>query len=510
MSLTSTYFLVFVGISVLLYYTVCRKMQWQLLLVVSYMYYLASGYRNVIFILSTTIITYIAAITIGNLSKNTDKSVKWKEKTVLAAALLMDFGILAVLKYTNFIIGNINAIFHGNVSLVNLLLPLGISFYTFQSTGYLLDVYWKKTNVEKNFLKLALFVSYFPQIMQGPISRFSSLSAEIFKKHKFSMHELEKACQLILYGMFKKMILADNAGMLVNVIFDSYKRFDGMVIVGVLAYSIQLYGDFSGGIDVVRGISKLFGINIVENFKQPYFATSITDFWHRWHITLGTWMKDYVFYPVTLSKWMGKFQKWAKKKFGKKLGRTLPICISNIIVFLLVGVWHGAAWKFIVYGLYNGIIIGFSGLMMDKYKSAKKKIHIDDKKSYYKIFMIIRTFILVNISWLFDRGDTVKQALIMFKNMFLHFDLSPLRDGSIYADMPQFITYRYVQFIALIFGCIVVFIISLLKERKVDVSEKLSRSNVLVRFAVYIIALFALPMLGMPPNMSGGFIYAQF
>lgn len=503
MSLTSVQLIGLVAIGVLLYYTVCKKYQWQLLLVLSYVYYFASGAKNIIFILLTTIVTYVTAILVEKLEQK-------HKKLVLLMALFADFGILAWLKYTNFVIEIINGIIGSEISFFNLLLPLGISFYTFQSTGYVLDVYWKRTNAEKNIFKFALFVAYFPQIMQGPISRFNSLKDELFREHKADFKKIEQALLLILYGLIKKMLIADNAAMYVTATFDKYQEFDGMVIVAVLAYSLQLYGDFSGGIDVVRGISALFDVTLAENFKQPYFAKSITDFWHRWHITLGTWMKDYVFYPVTLSKWMGKFTKFAKKKFGKKLGRSLPICIANIIVFTVVGIWHGAAFKYIVYGLYNGLIIGFSGVMADRYRQTKKKLNINDKASWYTVFQIVRTFVLVNISWLFDRADTVRQALIMLKNMFTKFDISPLINGSLFADNPTYISYMKVQMLAIIIGVIIVFAVSLLKERKVDVAGKIIELPWFIRGAVYLVIIFLLPMIGMPPDSVGGFIYAQF
>ena len=324
------------------------------------------------------------------------------------------------------------------------------------------------------------------------------------------MENIERGLQLILYGLFKKMILADNAAMFVDHIFHQYETFDGLVLAGVLAYSIQLYGDFSGGIDVVRGVSYLFGIVLDENFRQPYFAVSITDFWHRWHITLGTWMKDYVFYPISLSGWMGKLSKKTKKIFGRKKGRTIPICIANILVFLLVGVWHGAAWKYIAYGLYNGIIIGVSGLLTESYRNWKEKLHIAPESRGFHLFQIIRTFILVNISWLFDMADTVGQALRMLVNLVTKFDWSPLFDGSIYADVPGYITYRYVQFLAIFIGSAVVFFISLQKEKGKDVATWLMSVPFWKRAALYLGALFMTAMLGMPVNATGGFIYAQF
>ena len=221
-----------------------------------------------------------------------------------------------------------------------------------------------------------LFCVLFPQILQGPIGRYSRLACQLFEPHAFGLQQITRSLELILWGFFKKMVLADNAAVFADAIFGEPEKYSGLAIAGVLAYSIQLYGDFSGGMDVVQGIAGLFGITLDENFRRPYFAVSVTDFWHRWHITLGTWMKDYVFYPVSLSGFMGKFGKSARKKFGKTLGRALPICIANIIVFLLVGIWHGAAWKFIAYGLYNGLIIGVSGIMAPNYRKWKSALHI--------------------------------------------------------------------------------------------------------------------------------------
>lgn len=509
MALTSLEFAVFVFLAAVLYYTIFKKHQWIFLLFVSYLYYMASGAKNIIFLAAVTVITYTAGILIGKTEE------KKRRKKILVLALVLDFLILAVLKYTNFFINSINEIFFrsssdGSNSLFNFILPLGISFFTFQSAGYMLDVYWKRSETEKNFFRYALFVAWFPQIMQGPIGRFGHLSEQLFQRHLFSFKHAERALQLILYGMFKKMVLADNAALLVDKIFHQYEIFDGMVILGVLAYSAQLYGDFSGGIDVVRGVSALFRVTLDQNFRQPYFAKSITDFWHRWHITLGTWMKDYVFYPISLSKWMGKLKKHTKKIFGKKMGRTIPICIANIFVFLLVGIWHGPAWKFVVYGLYNGLIIGFSGLMMDNYAKIRKTCSIQENSRSFQLFQIIRTFILINISWLFDMADTVGQAIQMFLNMFTRFDISPLLNGSIYADKPSLVSYRYIQMSAILIGCMVVFIISVLKERGTDVGEKILSLAFPVKTIVYLIAVFTLPMFGMPPNMTGGFIYAQF
>lgn len=319
---------------------------------------------------------------------------------------------------------------------------------------------------------------------------------------------MEEAFERILWGFFKKMVVADTAAIFVNALFDEYQTYPGLAVFAALAYSVQLYGDFSGGIDVVIGISKLFGITLDENFKRPYFARSITDFWHRWHITLGTWMKDYIFYPVSLSGWMGRFGKMAKKAFGRSVGRTLPICLANLIVFLVVGVWHGAAWKFIVYGLYNGMIIAFSGLMAGNYRKWKKKLHIQDKSWGWQVFQILRTFLLVNISWFFDRADSVGQALAMMKNSVTHWKPSQLL--TIPVGHGGTTAYTGLSLAILAVGILILFIFGILEERGMDVFSRIARMPVWFRMGLYLAVIFAIPMVGQPPSSTGGFIYAQF
>lgn len=329
MSLVSNLFIIFVAGAVLLYYLLPKKMRWWGLLLTSYIYYLAAGTKYFPFLLFSTIITYLCGLAIEH-EVNQDKK---KAKRYLIIGLILNFGMLGVIKYTNFILENINLAFHLELPGMQILLPLGISFYTFQTSGYLLDIYWKRDHAEKNIFRYALFVSYFPQILQGPIGRHSRLAEQLYEGHSFDLQRICRGIQRILWGFFKKMILADWSAVFVDAIFGNPDQYNGLAIFGVLFYSIQLYADFSGGMDVVIGISEMFGIVLDENFKRPYFSTSITDFWHRWHITLGTWMKDYVFYPLTLSKSMVKFRKAAKKKLGKKISVKLPICVSNLIVF---------------------------------------------------------------------------------------------------------------------------------------------------------------------------------
>lgn len=502
MSLVSNIFILFVMLSVLCYYCVPPKYRWWVLLIFSYIYYLSSGLEYIFFILFSTLVTYFCGLGIGKAADVDKKKARW----ILIAGLILNFGMLGGVKYTNFLLENINAVFHLELPGMRILLPLGISFYTFQSSGYLLDVYWKRTTAEKHLFRYALFVSFFPQLLQGPIGRHSRLAEQLYVGHSFETERICRGAERILWGFFKKMVLADWSAVFVDAIFGNPEYYSGLAVFGVLFYSIQLYADFSGGMDVVIGIASLFGITLDENFKRPYFAVSITDFWHRWHITLGTWMKDYVFYPLSLSKFMGKVGKWGKKWFGKKTGRKIPICIANLVVFFLVGVWHGAAWKYIVYGLYNGIIIAFSGMMVDVYRKWKKSLHIKGSEWWFKGFAIIRTFILVNISWFFDCSDTVTQAFQMMGQAVTSFEPSQLllipagREG---------IAFTPYVLVILGVGCLVVFIVSLLQERGIKIRETIARQHAAIQFCLYLCLLLAIGFFGSTAAVRG-FIYAQF
>lgn len=503
MSLVSNAFVLFTAAALILYYLVPARAQWVVLLVFSYIYYLSGNAKYLFYILFSTCVTWLFGLVIERMHEgNKEKS---RIKTMVILGLLCNFGLLAFVKYTNFFVVNLNSLFHLEMREPEILMPLGISFYTFQSSGYLLDVYWKKVRAEKNPFKYALFVSFFPQLLQGPIARYSSLAEQLYAPHEFKGENVVRGFQRILWGFFKKMVIADWAVVFVDAIFDT-PDYSGLALFGVLFYSIQLYADFSGGMDVVIGIAEMFGITLDENFKRPFFAVSITDFWHRWHITLGTWMKDYVFYPVTLSKWMGAFGKWAKKVFGKKTGRTLPICIANLIVFLVVGIWHGAAWKYIVYGVYNGLIIAFSGLMASVYRTWKSRLHITGKETWYHLFMIVRTFVLVNISWFFDRANTVPQAFAMMKQAVTEFQPSQLLLIPAGREGVAFTPYALVILAA---GCLVLFAVSLLQERGIRVREALAKLPQPVTGAVYFCLLLAIGFFG-STAAAGGFIYAQF
>ena len=494
MSFLSMKFLLFLAAAVAGYYVIPRQLQWVWLLIFSYIFYLASGPAAVVFILTTTATTFLGGLWLEHtdralacaldrtLARDPDRTpdcgpdhtldcgpdhmldcgpdrlrrpanpqqplspdekkalkgrFKQRKKWIVALVLFVNFGILAALKYRNFAADNMNLLFGTHFSSAKLLLPLGISFYTFQSMGYLIDVYRGKYAPDRNPFRFALFVSFFPQILQGPIGRYDRLASQLYGQKSFSLTRIERGLQLMLWGYFKKIVIADRAAVVVSEVFGNYQSYGGiLVMAGVLCYSLQLYGDFSGGMDVIMGASECFGISLDANFKRPYFAQSISDFWHRWHITLGTWMKDYVFYPFSLSMGMNK----------------LPV--------------ESRPWMAV---------------------------------------RILRTFLLVNISWYFDMAVSLGAALTMMKNTVTGFSLAALSDGSLLR-----LGLDRKDYAALALSCTVLLAVSLLQENHVNIRDTLSAKPLAARWCVYLMLLFSIPLLGQITMTGGGFIYAQF
>lgn len=531
MSFTTLHFFLFLAMGVLIYYLLPKKLQWVWLLVLSYLYYFTFSIKTSVFLIFTTVVTYTGGILLTRMNESSkaylaanketlDRAAKkaYKEKVkknkrrVVVAMLLLCFGLLGVVKYLNFVIENIDALVlavgHGQYfEPVNIILPLGISFYTFQSISYIIDVYQGKYSAEKNIFKYALFVSFFPQLLQGPIGRFDRLARQLYEGRSFSLKAAEFGLQRILWGCFKKMVLADRVAGFVTTVFGNYTEYGGWYnLVAVLLYCVQLYADFSGGIDIVIGTAEIFGIRMDENFRQPFFSKSIGEFWRRWHITLGTWMKDYIFYPFSLSKQMNRFGKWSKKHLGNTVGKAMPICLADLLIFFVVGIWHGAAWKYIAYGMYNGIIIAFSGLMAENYRKWKKKLHISGKETWYYLFTVIRTFVLVVISMYFDRADSVRQAFHMMKQSITQFAPAQLLLIPAGKQGTSFTPYALV---IIAVGCVILFVISLLQERGVKIRESLARLPLPVTVAIYFCMLISIGLFG-STAVARGFIYAQF
>lgn len=252
--------------------------------------------------------------------------------------------------------------------------------------GYIVDVYREKTEAQHNPFKLLLFVSFFPQIVQGPISIYDQLANQLFEPHEFNFTRMKYGMELILWGFFKKLIIADRAVIAISTVTADYGKYGGTTLTfTILLYALQLYADFSGGIDISRGVAQIFGIDMIDNFKRPYFSKSINEYWRRWHISLGGWLKNYLFYPIAMSNvFLNAGKKIKGTRFGKTaagthVSKVLPTSVASLIVFLVVGVWHGASWKYVAFGLWNGLIIMLSILLQPVFDGITDKLHINRK-----------------------------------------------------------------------------------------------------------------------------------
>lgn len=526
--------------TVLLYFLLpLKKYKWVVLLAASYFFYLCAGFKFAAFILFTTFSTYLFALFIDKVSQNAKAKVKankatWdreqkkkyknkikiQKRLIMALLLVLNFGILAFLKYYNFFAGSLNdllGIFGIGFSAptLKLILPLGISFYTFQSMGYIVDVYREKIAPEKNPLKLALFVSFFPQIIQGPISFYDQLAHQLYEPHKFDFTRFKHGMQLILWGYFKKLVIADRAVIALNTVIDDYSAYNGTTITfTVLIYALQLYADFSGGIDISRGVAQIFGIDMAHNFKRPYFAKDINDYWRRWHITLGAWLKNYVFYPIAMSKQFInmskniKNTKFGNTKAGAHIAKVLPTSIASLIVFLIVGIWHGANWKYVGFGLWNGLIIMISILLKPVFDFVLEKLHINPKSFLYGIFQMLRTFIVVLVGYVFDIAPSFSGAVKMIKMSLL--------DQHIRTGISQICNLGLGKkdYVVLLIGMLVVFVVSVIQERNSNTTLRvmLDKKPLILRWSLTLVCLVTVLIFGIygPGYNPAEFVYMQF
>ena len=333
MAFTSASFIVLTIASVLLYYIVPKKAQWCILLLASAAFYMAGSVKAFAWVVLVSGMTWVTGLILGryNAIKPADKAqkaqIQHKKKQIAIICAVCCFGLLYAMKYWNFTLELLPSALSNHIPRWDFVVPLGLSFFIFQSMSYVIDVYRGKYAPERNPLRYGLFVSFFPQMVQGPISRFDQLAPQLTAERKLCWDDLQIGIQLALWGYFKKIVIADRAAVLVNnVIMENCPYGGAIIALGILFYCIQLYCDFSGGIDITRGVARMFGINMTLNFRRPLFSTSLTDYWRRWHITLGAWMRDYVFYPLAFSKPFGKLGKWARKHFKGMMGK---ICATS-------------------------------------------------------------------------------------------------------------------------------------------------------------------------------------
>lgn len=532
MAFTSLNFIVFLLAVITVYYIIPKKAQWVFLLTASYAFYLFSGIKPIFYIIVTTLTTYFAALLMEKYrtncteelsalpetaslqqKKEIKQKVSKKIHTVQVITVCFNLGILAVLKYLNFIDGNINALFSlfgstFKIPQIDLLVPLGLSFYTFQSIGYVIDIGRGKYKPQRNLGKYALFVSFFPQIVQGPISRYDQIGEQLVAEHKFNYENFKFGAQLILWGFFKKLVIADRFSAVVSNVFGNYKSYHGFeMIIGIFCYAIQIYADFSGGIDITRGAAQMMGIDLPINFERPYFSKNMTEYWRRWHITLGAWMREYVFYPVMLSKAFTNIGKKAKKTFGKETGRVIPSALTSFIVFFLIGIWHGATWQYIAFALYNATFITLGMLFKPLLKKTEKALHINTECFSWQLWQMVRTFVVLAVAKTLVKAPSLKAAFVILKKCVC--DLNPaIFSGKLLTNLG--ITEN--SFAVGIVSLLVLLVVSILQENGMKIREKLSEQNFLFRWLIYIVAVAVVIIFGIygPASNASDFIYQRY
>lgn len=528
MSFISYGFLLLVLLCLICYYLIDKQHQYLVLLVFSLAFYIISCRQYVVYIIVTAVTTYFAGIYIGNraeeqrsylkehkeLSREEKKAyknrVKSSQKLVMILCLLCNFGILCVIKYADFFIANYNlfilTVFRNSdfVPFFNLLVPLGISFYTFGSMGYIIDLYYGKYDCCRSFCKVALFVGFFPQIVQGPISRFNELSETLFAGRDFDLNNIIYGLYQVLWGLFKKLVIADRVASYVSNSMAAYENTRGIyLLLGIFLYSMQIYGDFSGGIDITIGVSRLFGVIITPNFERPFFSKSVAEYWRRWHITLGTWFKDYIFYPLTVAKWNLKLGKWVRSHINENAGKKLPLYLASFIVWFATGLWHGPEWRYIIWGLLNFVMLTVSTELEGVYEKVNSVLKADSHTR--KLFAVVRTFWIMSFLRVFDISQSgCRQALVIIKKAVTDFcmpDMGVIRGFGL--EEPELKV--------AIAGIVIIFAVDLL-QRKKGIRDRLMSMPTAARWiitTVFVCFIVIFGSYGMGYD-AGSFIYQMF
>lgn len=535
MALNSLTFLIFLAVVVTVYYLVPKKYQWLVLLIASYGFYLSAGVKHVLFIIGTTIFTYFSSHLMQKIRDKQQAEIKAlgdeitkEERTRLKkataarirriqfATVLINLGVLAILKFSNVFIGNFNEIFSFfkwdiTIPYVNFLIPLGLSYYTFNSIGYLIDVGRGKLKAETHFGKFALFVSFFPSIVQGPLMRFGDVGKQLQKEHEFNYDNIRYGAQLILWGLFKKLLIADRISAIPATVFStSFVDYNGTeIFFGVLAYSFQIYCDFSGGTDITRGAAQMMGIDLPLNFERPFFAISMADFWRRWHMSLGAWMREYVFYPIMLCKPVASLSKKFRKKYGTYAGKLVPSVAAPMVVFFLIGIWHGITKQYITNGVYNALLISSSVAMAPVFTKITQKLHINTETFSFRVFQMVRTFLLLCISRIIVKAPSLGHAAAMIKAMFTDINL-----GFFFGSEGEMFKLGVGKndMTLLFFAIMVLVVVSVLQENGMKIRETLAKQNILFRWLIMLLLIMAIVVFGTygPAYSAKSFIYGAF
>ena len=527
MNYQSGAFLLFSAGVILLYYLAGQRLQKYVLLLANLAFFLISGPKFLPFILVTMLASYFAGLFIGKIyekeaaelaecqdkgeKKNIRARKKKQAKKVLLCSLIISVGLLAVCKYSGFVVSNINAISErfglGQISTFRMILPLGISFYTFMAVGYVLDVFWKRFKAEKNFILFAVFLSYFPHVVQGPIDRYAAFKPQIENGAEFSYKNLTYGAQLVIWGFFKKIVIADRLGIFVDSVYNQWTEYTGVIfVVAAVVYAIQIYADFSGCIDIVSGVSEMMGIKLAQNFNHPYFAKNIAEFWRRWHMSLTNWFKDYIYFPVSTSRLVKKAKKRVKEKRGTKAEQLVGTSIPIAVVWLLTGLWHGATWGYIAWGVYYGLLMILSNVFADLTAKVTEKLRINQELFSWKLFQMARTFMLTCIGRIIFRAEGLRKAWDIIRRIFSGFQI-----GNLMGD--NFTSYGLdvYNILLAVFAVFVLWAVDMMQER-FCIRDVLAEEHTLFRWIVIILGVLSVLIFGMygPNYDAASFIYGQF
>lgn len=507
---TTAYLIVFLPVTACIYQLARRDKRRYVLLLAGYYFFWTFSKMLLFFLIGTTLFTHYICLWMTRIreqklsfamrecEKPHRKTGNSKEeKKLLIFGILVLLGVLGYLKYHNFFVANWNILadrigFISPLQEKELLIPIGISFYTLQAIGYMADVYWSKAEVYPHPGKIALFLGFFPQIMEGPISSYTQTADQLWKGEPIRLENLCSGSVRILWGLFKKLIIADRLYVLVGTIYNKPEDYKGAAIaVAAVAYTIQLYLEFSGCMDIVIGSGRVFGIQLPENFRQPFLAESASDFWRRWHMTLGVWFRTYVFYPVSVSRTMKKWTKFARRRFGKNIARVGTMAVALFPVWLCNGLWHGPKWNYIFYGMYYFAILLLEAAIEPVRDLLFNKYMIRKEAKWYRAVRIAKTWIIVFTGELFFRAENLGTGIKMFRSMFSGFSIRLLnRDFFLGLGLDK------ADYIAVLAGCMIVFAVDIINEKKLLGEDGIKKLCLPVRWALYYSLLFSVILFG--------------
>lgn len=444
---STSFICIFLPASVVLYAIVPKRARWIVLLVASYAFLWVLSGKLVVFVGVSTLSVYALGLVMGRIHKRRDEALsrifgdkrqirrksKVSTRIALVLGVVINVGMLAATKYLG-LFASVFSLFGMEAPLPKVGAPIGISFYTLMAISYLIDVYRESLMPETHLGHVALFLVFFPYLMEGPIVRYGQVTPSLWSGNPLRGNNLYAGSLRILWGFAKKFIVADRLNPFVNNVFENYASHDGGVIVlAAVLYTIQLYCDFSGTMDVALGMSRIFGVSLPENFRQPFFSKTASEFWQRWHITLGAWFKDYVYYPVSLSKPCKSLTKRARRHFKGAVGPTLVSMIALFCVWLGNGLWHGAGSQYVAFGMYYFIVISLGAFVELLAQYLAKKWRINRECFPYRMFRIVRTLVIIFTGELIFRAHGVRSACAMLDGVITRFSLDSFSNGTLFS-----------------------------------------------------------------------------